>query len=681
MSTSDRHVEGLMVLDAAGQVALCSDVAAAIFGYAPPELQGTSLAALLAPGPNGPPSGPVVLERLIQAGPTGLKLNAVRRDRRIFPVELQCVEHRVNGSRLVIALARDASASSRAGRLQRARAAASRVMAEPGSAQEVVPKLLEGLCHELGWAFGALWQEDGTGGLTCRSLWVCDEQPFTEFVAATRRATVGFGIGLPGRIWCGRSPTWIADTRVEHAFPRLAVAAREGLRVAFGFPVVLGQSFLGVIELFGHDVEEPDPSLLELAANLGREVAQFLERKRIEDERDRFFNMSLNLFAIADRSANFWRANDAWGRALGVTPAELAYRPLWEMMCPEERGRAQAAIDRLNAGEDLRDYEARFCHRDGSVRWLSLSCAAPEAGAEWIYLAARDVTSNKQAEAELRQAQKLEAVGQLAAGIAHEINTPIQFVGDSAHFLRDALGDLTRLIASYQEVVAAVERGEATAEHALVARQAEQDADLEYLREQLPKAVDRTLEGTSRVADIVRAMKEFAHPDQKEKVAANLNRALSSTLTVAKNEVKYVAEVVTDFQELPPVFCHLGDLNQVFLNLLVNAAHAIADVVGTSGERGLITVRSRCDGPDVVVEISDTGTGIPEEIRARIFDPFFTTKPVGKGTGQGLAIARSIVVDKHGGSISLESELGRGTTFVIRLPIENKGGTMEHRAV
>jgi two-component system, NtrC family, sensor kinase len=176
------------------------------------------------------------------------------------------------------------------------------------------------------------------------------------------------------------------------------------------------------------------------------------------------------------------------------------------------------------------------------------------------------------------------------------------------------------------------------------------------------------------VARIVRAMKEFAHVDRSsEKTAADLNRALESTLVVARNELKYVAEVETEFGEIPPVVCNLGDLNQVFLNLLVNAAHAIRDVVEDTGNKGTIRVRTWQEGDQVVVGISDTGAGIPEEIREKIFEPFFTTKEVGKGTGQGLTLARSVVVERHGGSLTFESEVGKGSTFFVRLPMGSSG--------
>jgi signal transduction histidine kinase len=258
----------------------------------------------------------------------------------------------------------------------------------------------------------------------------------------------------------------------------------------------------------------------------------------------------------------------------------------------------------------------------------------------------------------LRQAQKLEAIGQLAAGIAHEINTPTQYVGDNLRFLKESFGELDGLLANLVKV------GGAPASKLLA------DADFDYLKEEIPRALNQSLEGVDRVAKIVRAMKEFSHP-AREKTATDLNRAIQSTITVASNEWKYVAEVEMDLDgNLPAVHCSPAEFNQVVLNMVVNAAHAIGDVVGDGANgKGKIRVRTRPDGEWAVVEISDSGCGMPPHIQQRIFDPFFTTKEVGKGTGQGLAIAHNVIVDKHGGTIKVSSAPGKGTTFTIRLPI------------
>jgi signal transduction histidine kinase/CheY-like chemotaxis protein len=206
-----------------------------------------------------------------------------------------------------------------------------------------------------------------------------------------------------------------------------------------------------------------------------------------------------------------------------------------------------------------------------------------------------------------------------------------------------------------------------------------EESDCAYLLEEIPKALTQTLDGVNRVATIVRAMKDFAHPETKEKAAADLNKAIQSTLIVVRNELKYVADVETDFGNLPLVLCNISDLTQVFLNLLVNAAHAIGDVVKGTGEKGKIRVRTVAEGKTVLVSIADTGCGIPEGIRSKIFDPFFTTKEVGRGTGQGLAIARSVVVERHKGTLTFESEVGKGTSFYIRLPVESGEHSEETR--
>jgi two-component system, NtrC family, sensor kinase len=232
--------------------------------------------------------------------------------------------------------------------------------------------------------------------------------------------------------------------------------------------------------------------------------------------------------------------------------------------------------------------------------------------------------------------------------------------------------DLTPLLGQYQGLVTSVASGGATPDQAAAAARAAEQIDLEYLLENVPSALERALEGLSRVATIVRSMKEFAHPASKDKSPADLNRAIQSTLVIARNEYKYVADLKTELADLPAVTCHVSDINQVVLNIVVNAAHAIEDAITGTNNRGIITVASCVEDDRAVIRISDTARGIPPEIQGRIFEPFFTTKGVGKGTGQGLAIARSIVVDKHFGELSFETEQGKGTTFIIRLPIDGK---------
>jgi PAS domain S-box-containing protein len=317
----------------------------------------------------------------------------------------------------------------------------------------------------------------------------------------------------------------------------------------------------------------------------------------------------------------------------------------------------------------------RIVRADGTQAWVGDRghAVAGRGGAISLYGTLSDISERKRLEAvaarmelELGVAQKLEAVGQLAAGIAHEINTPIQFVGDSLAFLKDSFEDFERLLDVYRDVCTAVTTAPGGEPARLRLEEAEDAADLVYLQERLPAAFARTLEGIERVSSIVRAMKEFAHP-QTEQGPSDLNQGLATTLIVARNEYKYLADVETEFGELPLVVCNLSDLNQVFLNLIVNAAHAIEDAQGEH-DRGTIRIVTACDAENATVAISDTGGGIPDEIATRVFDPFFTTKKVGRGSGQGLAIARALVT-KHDGTLTFETRAGSGTTFTIRLPL------------
>lgn len=283
-----------------------------------------------------------------------------------------------------------------------------------------------------------------------------------------------------------------------------------------------------------------------------------------------------------------------------------------------------------------------------------------------------DVTEKILLEKDLRQAQKFEAVGQLAAGIAHEINSPMQYVWDNLTFLKDSFDNMAMIINTYEELWQELTRkGSVPAELGQKISDAQQEADVEFLLEEVPKTFDQSFEGVRRVEKIVRAMKDFSHPGSDEKKANDINKILESTITVCKNEWKYVAEVVTDLaHDLPMVPCFAGELSQVFLNIIVNGAHAIGDVTeGGSKGKGEISIRTAAADNRVQIRIRDTGGGIPKEIQDRVFERFFTTKAQGKGTGQGLAIARQVIVDQHQGMISFESEAGKGTTFVIEIPI------------
>jgi signal transduction histidine kinase len=277
-------------------------------------------------------------------------------------------------------------------------------------------------------------------------------------------------------------------------------------------------------------------------------------------------------------------------------------------------------------------------------------------------------------EKELALAQRMRAIGQLAAGIAHEINTPTQYIGDNARFLQGAFAYVDDLLHCFDRLLQAARTDSVTDELLREMETKLHTADLDYLTHEIPLAIQQSLVGLEHVANIVSAMGEFAYPGNGGKPIVDLNHVILGAITLCRNEWKMVADVVTDFDpELPTVRCMPSDISSVVLNLVVNAAHAITEAArGDKPRRGLITIRTRYVKPYAEIRVQDTGTGIAEEIRPLVFDPFFTTKDVGQGTGQGLSLAHAIVVEKHGGTIDFETEVGQGTTFIVRLPVGDR---------
>jgi PAS domain S-box-containing protein len=383
---------------------------------------------------------------------------------------------------------------------------------------------------------------------------------------------------------------------------------------------------------------------------------------------------------VSGREGSVSYASPAAGALFGTDEAALTGRPVETLIHEDDR---QELRLRMRDDHDsdkapgATAWQCRTVHVDGSQKWVEITFTDllndPAVGG--VVLRLRDITERRRLETELRHAQKMESVGQLAAGVAHEINTPIQFIGDNLRFLTESVTDMCALIRAYQAASGPPEPtgdgagdgrlGDPSSAHRLAA-----EIDIEFLMEELPTALAQTRDGVDRVATIVRAMKASAHPGTEGKVHADLNEAVRSTLILANGQIKYVADVDLQLGDLPPVCCHLGDINQVVLNLVLNAAQAIDESMQAGGPRGRITVTTRHVGEDVLVEVQDTGAGIAPEIAERVFEQFFTTKDVGVGTGQGLSLAYALVHDRHHGSLSFSSEVGVGTTFAVRLPID-----------
>ena len=400
--------------------------------------------------------------------------------------------------------------------------------------------------------------------------------------------------------------------------------------------------------------------------------------RKIEDRYRSFFENIQQAYFEIDKAGNFSFFNDHLCEILGYTNEELLGKNLAQFLDKEDSERVKAAFREIfETDQPKNGLVFQVIRKDGVKRQigttvcLDMDMMNRKIGLKGI---ARDISERKNLEDQINQTRRLESIGQLASGIAHEINTPIQYISDNVQFLKDSFGNIVSLLNGFLNFVQIAKTGPVSDSDISEIENKIQDSDSEYFMEEIPKAIEQSVEGLQRVLGIVSAMKQFCHPGVEDKQPADLNKAIKNIIIVARNEWKYVAEVITDLDAtLPSVFCRIGEINQVLLNLIINAAHAIRDVVAR-GENGKGTIRVTTGHNDSWAEIrvSDTGTGIPKEIRPKIFNPFFTTKEVGKGTGQGLAISHSLVVNNHGGTLDFETESGKGTTMMVRLPLRGE---------
>jgi signal transduction histidine kinase len=384
-----------------------------------------------------------------------------------------------------------------------------------------------------------------------------------------------------------------------------------------------------------------------------------------------------SIIICTDLEGNVLYGNPAAHRHLGLDA--LGPVPLQKADISWEKNRIAAAFETcMSTGTPERIDDLRFDTPKG-LKFLGFTLylqRGDTAETSVVIWSGADITTRKTLMEQLRQSQKMEAVGQLAAGVAHEINTPTQYILDNLYFLRDTVTDLKRLFELMSPLLLFA-RAQQVANIADI-DEFQESIDLDFLLTEAPSAATQCIEGAGQIANIVGAMKEFAHPEMEEKTLCDVNRIVRNTLTVSKNEWKFVAKTETSFaNDIPNILCVPGVMNQVLLNLIVNAAHAVADRKNQEGAsfEGIIHCSTRLNDDHVELTVADNGAGIPESIRERIFEPFFTTKPVGKGTGQGLAIAHDAVVNKHNGQILCHSDPGRGTRFTIRLPLTQEEAT------
>ena len=520
---------------------------------------------------------------------------------------------------------------------------------------EAAPKILQAICESLEWEHGALWTVDHAAAvLRCVEIWTASSARFPEFDAASRALTFASGVGLPGRVWASGQPAWIPDVTRDRNFPRSAVAAREGLHAAFGFPILLRGEVLSVMEFFSREIREPDAGLLSMLTAVGNQVGMFIDRRRAQEELDRFFTLSLDMMCVAGMDGYFKRINPAWGRILGYTDAELLSRPYMDLVHPDDRAATIAVAGRVSEGEELIHFENRYFHKDGTVRWL-LWTAAPFRQQQVIYAAARDITDRKEAQQTLEDyARDLEATHRELAQLVKELEiskrraeeateTKSAFLANMSHEIRTPLNAIlgmtslalgTRLSPQQQDYLTTVRSS----------------------AESLLGVVNDILDFSKIEAR--RLDLDHAEFDVREVVG---DAAKLLALRAAEKRLELACEIAADVPAI--VTGDAGRLRQVLLNVIGNAVKFT-----TEGEVVVCTTVERLDPDRATLRfaVRDTGIGIPHGKQEQIFEAFTqadnsTTRRYG-GTGLGLAIARRLV-ELMGGRLWVESEVGRGSTF------------------
>jgi two-component system, sensor histidine kinase and response regulator len=536
-------------------------------------------------------------------------------------------------------------------------------LASSATLSEGVPRTLAAVCQALDWEYGALWDVDRPANLLrCVATWSLPSLSFEEFVEASRRASFAPGVGLPGRVWASGAPAWIPDVLLDTNFPRAKAAARDGLRAAFGFPLVMDGEIRGVMEFFSRQFRPPDPALLELLGAVGSQIGLFMAQRQAQERLDQFFTLSRDLFCIASSDGRFLRVNPAWTELLGHSEQELVSKPYLEFVHPEDHAATEAAAARLAAGEPIVSFENRYRARDGSYRWL-LWTVAPRPDQRLLFGAARDITDSKAKQQELEcYARELElaqraqmdnaarltqlvrelevakhraeeataAKGQFLANMSHEIRTPMNAViGMTDLALR------TRLTAHQRELIGSVK-----------------------------EAADSLL---SLVNDILDFSKIEARKLELESIGFSLRDTVGDALRIVapRAHEKSLELACRIHPDVPDALVgDPGRLRQVLLNLVGNA------IKFTDRGEVVVTAETVNDtgGDEVQIHfvVSDTGIGIPSSKQWQIFGPFVqadgsTTRRYG-GTGLGLAISAQLV-ELMAGRIWIDSEVGKGSAF------------------
>ena len=539
---------------------------------------------------------------------------------------------------------------------------AARALVESATFGDAAPKILEAICEALSWEFGALWRIDReTDVLRCVNTWRTSAADFPEFDRVSREMTFSRGVGLPGRVWSTGQPTWIADVVLDANFPRGQCAAGENLHGAFGFPILLRGEVQSVMEFFSREIRQPDEDLLSMLTSVGNQIGLYVDRRRAQEELDRFFALSLDMLCIAGFDGYFKRVNRSWERTLGYSEAELLSRPYIEFIYPDDRDVTRVQAGRLSDGHDIMYFENRFLHKDGTVRWL-LWTSTPLAQQQIIYASARDVTEQKAADETMRSyARDLEV---------------------SQHALEEQTARLAQLVRELELAKSRAEEAAETKSAFLANMSHEIRTPLNAILGMTTLALDTKLTSEQReyldtvkssatsLLGIVNDVLDFSRIEAKrldlEHTAFDLREAVGDAakvlaLRAAEKGLELACHIHPDVPD--EVLGDVGRLRQVLLNVLGNA------VKFTDAGEVVLHVNVEEVNPvkaTLRFAVTDTGIGIPAAKQPQIFQAFIqadasTTRRFG-GTGLGLAIALRLVELMHG-RLWLESEVGRGSTF------------------
>ena len=653
--------DGIISADQNGNIIYWNKAAERIFGYATSEVGGQSLALLMpARFREAHRAG---IKRIVSTGESHvigkvIELAGLKKDGSEFPLELSLSTWTTTDGRGFTGIIRDITQRKQVERRLNAEHTVARLLAESPTLSEATPKILQAICESLDWEMGAFWSVDQeTGVIHCREIWHSPSSNMARFAAFTRQSAFPRGTGLPGRVWASGEPIWIPDVVKEDNFPRLPVAAEEGLHAAFGFPIRGPGSVLGVMEFFSRRIQQPDDHLLQMLSAIGSQIGQFMERKRAEEGINalkEYVQMILDSvpdpIVILNEDAQVQYINGASNKAFNLQQSDMRGPTLFDLLnaddvtreqletemshyvgspqetavrSPEHQAEVSLLRDPLAPPAIIADphrrKEIKLGHR--TYHYTCFPVAAHSDEGQLMGLVLRDTTEESSLQDQLIQAEKLAGIALLTSGLGHELNNPLYSVLGFGEAILDE-PDPTVMKEYAKTIVEEAKR---------------------------MGGIIKDLTGRSRV--------ESGHLRVEVDVNEQLDHALGLT-GLEQSEEKI--QVKKNYAAVSKIWANPLELRQVFVNVIDNAVRAMEG-------KGRLELSTHMDQDVLTVRIRDSGPGIPAAYVSKIFDPFFTTKNQGEGTGLGLTIAHRIIT-KHGGQIRVETE-ERGTTFIIMFPL------------